>query len=166
MSLDLDSNKDEEFNHTIEREYSKGTLSANILVAVQNEDCSNKCTTYLGLLDSEESGSLADKKTINAKSTSKGKTSETTWQTKVGTFKTSEEVQVKKIVLSQFTTKRKTIVLHLFSKSKEDTYDFFLDRDFCQQVGLDVLNCKKTFDWDGIQVKMVPRSYCTGSTVK
>ena len=128
---------------SLTKEDSNGTLSAEIIVVVPNEDGGNKYTTYLGLLDSGASGSLANKKITNANSTSKGKTSETTWQTKAGTFTTSEEVQVKKIVLPQFTTKRKIDgSFHLFNKSKEDTYDFILGQDFCQQVGLDVLNSK------------------------
>ena len=111
MSLDTgydsDSNEDKEFNHTNEKEDSKGFPSAEILVAVPNEDGGNKYTTHLGLLDSGSSSSLADKNIINAKSTSKGRISETIWQTKAGTFTTSEEVQVKKIELPQFTTKIK-----------------------------------------------------------
>ena len=77
MSLDTgydsDSNDDKEFNHTNEKEDSKGTLRAEILVAVLNEDGGNKYTIYLGLLDLGVSGSLANNKIIKEKSTSKGK---------------------------------------------------------------------------------------------
>ena len=133
MSLDTgydsDSNADEEINHANEKEDFKETLSADILVAVPNEDRGNKYTTYFGLLDSGSSGSLADKKITNAKSNSTGKTSETTYQTKAGTFTTSEEVQVKQMLPPQFTIKRKMDgTFHHFNKSKEDTYDSILGR--------------------------------------
>ena len=154
------SDEDEEFNHLQDAEPDQQTMSSEILVTTPDGLGSNKYTIYLGLLDSRASGSLADKKIIFSYPNSKTKTIETTWQTKASSFKTSEEVEVERLCLPQFTAKRKiNTKFHLFDKNKEDTYSFILGRDFCQLVGLDVLNSKKTFEWGSIQVKMVPRDY-------
>lgn len=73
------SNEDEEFNHLQDAEPNPQTMSSEILVAVKNGLSSNTYTTYLGLLDSGESSSLADKQIICSCPNSKTKTSETTW---------------------------------------------------------------------------------------
>ena len=58
------SNENEEFNHLQDAEPNPQTMSSEILAAVKKGLSSNKYTTYLGLLTSGASGSLADKQII------------------------------------------------------------------------------------------------------
>lgn len=119
-----------------------------------------KVNTYLGLVDSGASGSLADKELISSCSRKKITTKSTTWQTKTGTFTTEKSVLLENVRLPQFTTKRRVDAeFHLFSKSPKEKYDFILGRDFLQHVGLDILNSKQVFAWGGIEVDMLPRGH-------
>ena len=94
-------------------------------------------------------------------------TSETTWKTKADIFKTSEEVEVKKLCLPQFTTKRKQTPSSIYSIKIAKTCIalywaeiFQTGRDRCSKFE------KKTFEWDGIKVKMVTRNYWGGRNIQ
>ena len=113
---------------------SKGltVLSAELLVSIPVGTGGEKFETYLGLIDSGASNSLANDKLATPRSGTKKNTKSTTWQTKTGTFATSKSIVLENMRLPQFTTKRRVDAeFHLFKKLGKDRYNFILGRDFC-----------------------------------
>ena len=86
---------------------SKGltTLSAELLVSIPVGEGGKKFQTYLGLIDSGASGSLANSDLVTPRSKTKTNTKSTTWQTKTGTFTTNKSVVLENMRLPKFTTK-------------------------------------------------------------
>ena len=47
----------------------------------------------------------------------------------------------------------------MFKKNKADKYSFIIGRDLQQKIGLDIINSKKKFASDNIEIDMMPRDY-------
>ena len=89
------------------------------------------------------------------------------WQTETGTLTTNKSVVLENVRLPQFTTKRRVDAeFHLFKKLEKDRYDFILGHDVLQQLGLDIVNSKKVFSWDRIEVDMLLRGYWDSTNIK
>ena len=49
---------------------------------------------------------------------------------------------------------------------KGDGYDVILGRDFGQDLGINILNDRKMFQWDEVEIPMVPRGHWNGEKVE
>ena len=93
-------------------------------------DIKNDSKTYLALLDTGTSASLASEDVVKECCCEKKK-KKTEWNTQGGPFKTTHRATVTKMVLPQFTKNRKVdFRMHLFKKTRGDKYDFILGCDF------------------------------------
>ena len=131
--------------------------SAEILVAIATKE-KHMFTSFRGLVDTGTSASLMDRALVpdGVPWLDKGKQSR--WKTQAGVFETRGKVQVKRVKLPQFTVKRIFQAdFHLFEKNEKDQYSFILGRDVLKKIKIDVLFSSQSFEWDHIQVKMVPR---------
>ena len=55
--------------------------------------------------------------------------------------------------------------MNLFERAKENPYDFILERNFLQDIKLDIKNSTRTFDWDEIEIPMVPRGHWNNTII-
>ena len=121
-------------------------MSSEILISIPCKGQENKYKTYLGLLDSGASASLADENLFKSSLVTKREGRGSTWKTQVGNFSTSKVADVTDLRLPQFTRNRKIdATFHMFNKQVNDCCLFVLGRDFCQNIGIDVLNSEKVF---------------------
>ena len=149
---------DDLFSMDKESESNK-VLSAEILVAIATKS-KLEFKTFRGLIDTGTSASLMKKKLIPEDNEESNEGRYSQWKTQAGTFKTKGRVQVKKVKLPQFTTKRTfQAEFHLFEKKDNDQYHFILGRDILQKIKLNVLFSDRVFEWDHICVDMVPRGH-------
>ena len=154
FSWSNDSNSEESRAMKASTNESKA-MSAEMLVSIPIEEGSKKYVTVIALFDTGSSKSLMDEKLIDKKGFSMNETPETVWATEAGSFSTSKEVIIKGVRLPQFTTKRKVeFEFSVFKKNGE--YDIILGRDFGQTLGINVINKSRTFEWDNVEIPMVP----------
>ena len=55
--------------------------------------------------------------------------------------------------------------MNMFKRAKEDPYDFILGRNLLQDIKLDIKNSTRTFDWDEIEIPMVPRGHWNKTSI-
>ena len=111
----------------------------------------------LALADTGSSATLANKHIIkDCMSAKQEKAVE--WSTQGGVFNTTHTSMISNLKLPQFTRNRSLAhEMHLFSKNKNDRYDFIFGRDLLHNIGIDILFSKKVIAWDGIEVEMLSR---------
>ena len=118
-----------------------------------------------GLLDSGTSSSLMNYSKVGKKC---AKTNQTVvnWNTQGGNFDTFGQGKIDGLMFPQFTTQRKFAYnFHLFKGSKNDKYDVIIGRDLMQALGIDILNSRRTFKWDDIEIPMMPMGYWNRSRI-
>ena len=92
-------------------------MSSKILICIPLRGEVNKYKTYLGLLDSGVSASLADDNLFETSLVTKRNGRRSTWKTQIGTFSTSKVAEVTALKLPQFMKSRKIDAnFHLFNK--------------------------------------------------
>ena len=144
---------------------AENAMSAEILISVPVEKGSKKSVTVVALFDTGTSKSLMDKSLIENSTFETKKGKETIWKTQAGEFTTKENTKVEGMRIPQFTTKWKVdFEFSMFDKG--GGYDIILGRYFGQQIGINVLNKSQTFEWDEVEIPMVPRGYWTGNKIK
>ena len=138
--------------------YTSNQMSAKMLISIPVKKGSKKYVTVIALFDTGTSKSLIDEELVNKNGFDVSSTAKTVWKTAAGSFTTSEEVNIEEVRLPQFTTKRK--VEYGFSVFKKGGgYEAILGRGFGQTLGINVLNKSKTFEWDNVEIPMVPRGH-------
>ena len=79
------------------------------------------------------------------------------WKTKAGAFEAKESARAYNIKLPQFTKRREFDIdkLHLHDGSEEN-HSLIIGRNFCQNIGLDILSSTQQFQWRENLVSMMP----------
>ena len=136
-------------------------MSSKILIYIPLRGEVNKYKTYLGLLDSGVSASLADDNLFETSLVTKRNGHRSTWKTQIGTFSTSKVAEVTALKLPQF-MKSRTIDanFHLFNKQVNDTYSFILGRDFLPEYWTRCPQLAK-----GIYLRQYPSHHGTARTL-
>jgi hypothetical protein len=142
-------------------EHPEGIPSAEIIITVPKDKGHKQYKTYLGLINTGTSSSLINKEIVKLSSFETTiSPKETKWVTQAGTFTTSGKVKLENYFLPQFTNKRKiTSNFHMFNKKQEDTYDIIIGWDILTAIGFNILYASNKFEWENIQVDMVPRGH-------
>ena len=151
-----------ESNYQIEEKSTKqtsDTMSAELLLGTK---VSNQ--TYRTLLDTGSSASIISHevaKQLQKEELGKiKKTLATKWSTQTGRFVTIAKITAKALTLPQFTTKRTfQATFHVLNKDDKPHFDAIMGRDLQQQLGINVLNSEKHFQWDDILIPMVPKGH-------
>ena len=159
-SLVFGYNNNEAYKDERNNNQKKNTMGAEILVSANTND--NNQIIMLGLLDTGSSATLikesvareiGNARIINNKKSKK-------WNTKAGTFVTKKSANLPKIKLPQFTMKKEFDIdqCNIFDDDDEK-YDIIIGRETQQEIGLDVINSRKVYQWHEKEVAMMPQGY-------
>lgn len=136
------------------------TLSSELLISIP---ATHGDRVFTALIDSGCSKSLDNKAILQSLEGTEINEKRLVWQTKAGKFETFGKGKIKEFCLPQFAKKRRVgHVFHAFKKNRNDSYDFILGRDFMQKIVLGILNSKRMFHWNGIDVMMIKAGHWTG----
>ena len=137
---------------------------AEILLVLPEKE-GHKEVVLRGLLDNGTSESIIDQNKVKNRVKTEEKT-KVNWNTKGGNFDTFAKGEIQGLQLPQFTTRRSfNAKFHLFRGSKKERYDVIIGRDILQSLGIDIINSKRTFKWDDIEIPMMPMGYWKRSRI-
>ena len=149
---------DEEKRNDKKTKKRENTMGAEIILSLPNETKGGE-KILRGLLDSGTSASLINDTKV-PKSVKRRNKMATSWNTKGGKFETFARSLISGLQFPQFTTRRSfEHEFHVFKNEQNEKYDVIIGRDLMQNLGIDIMYSRRTFQWDDIKIPMMPMGY-------